>query len=95
MNNIKLYRGRKGLSQETLASMLGMSRTNLTYIETGKNKNFITETVEQMSEILEVTPCKLLGDANLRFAPQNDDDVDYMIKVLKTFYSEERKNEGI
>lgn len=82
MNNIKYYRGISGLSQEKLASMAGMSRTNLTYIEMGY-MNTVSKGVEKIAEILGVSIIKLLGEENMKYIPESVEDIDYMISLLE------------
>ena len=82
MNNIKYYRGIFGLSQEKHASMVGMSRTNLTYIEMGY-MNTVSKGVEKIAEILGVSIIKLLGEENMKYIPESVEDIDYMISLLE------------
>lgn len=51
-NNIKFYRKKKGISQEELAARSGVSRTTLSYLETGKQKDITNSTMHNIADAL-------------------------------------------
>ena len=70
-NNLKMYRGKIGLSQKELAEKLELPRTTITKAENGDS--FLTKsTMEKVCEIFNCTPIDLLGEDCLRIAPKND-----------------------
>ena len=83
MNNIQKYRGLKNISQKDLAIQLDLTRPGLSYIENGKAKFISKKTLTKLSEILEVSPVKLLGIENLKYIPRDKEDVDFMIEILE------------
>lgn len=83
MNNIQKYRGLKGISQTELASKVKLTRGGLWFIEAGKAKNVRSDAIEKISEVLEVSPVKLMGMENLKFEPKTKEDVDFMIEMLQ------------
>ena len=88
MNNISKYRGLKEISQKDFAEMLGMTRPGLSFVENGNAKKICEARLIKMSEILEVSPIKLLGLENFKYLPQTKEDVDYIIEILQDFKKE-------
>lgn len=82
MNNVKYYRGMIGMTQQELADKLGIVRTNVSMIENGQIGNVSFDTVEKLCELFGVTPIRLFGLEALKYAPQNDNDIDYLIGLL-------------
>jgi len=83
MNNIAKYRGQANISQKDFANQLNMTRPGLSFIENGKAKNINHTNLLKMSEILGVSPIKLLGIENLKYIPETKEDFDYLIELLK------------
>ena len=82
MNNIQKYRGLKNISQKDFAEQLGMTRPGLSYVENGNVKNINSKKIKLMSEILCVSPVKLLGMENFKCIPETKEDADYLISLL-------------
>ena len=61
MMDIKKLRKEKGLSQEDIAKVLGVSQACYSYKEVGKRK-FNIEELKALKKILEVSYEELLGD---------------------------------
>lgn len=83
MNNIAKYRGQANISQKDFAVQLGMTRPGLSFVENGNAKNIKHTKLLKMSEILGVSPIKLLGIENLKYIPESKEDFDYLIELLK------------
>ncbi len=84
MNNIQKYRKEKGIKQAEFADILNLTRPGLSYIENGNVKFIDTNKLEEMSDILNVSPIKLLGIDNLKYLPKTVEDIDYMIELLES-----------
>ncbi len=83
MNNIKKYRALAGITQTDFAKQLGISRTGLGLIENGKVWIINKKTLTNICSILGVTQTQVLGLENLKYIPDNDKDIDYMIELLQ------------
>lgn len=69
-NNLKIYRTKKGLSQEELAFRAELHRTYISAVER-KKKNISIRNIEKIAKALEIEPYKLLiketqDDTNIR-----------------------------
>ena len=82
MNNIQMYRGLKNITQKDFAEQLGMTRPGLSYVENGNTTKISVKKLNLMSEILGVSPVKLLGLENFKYIPQTKEDIDYTIELL-------------
>lgn len=69
--NLRLYRQRKGLSQEDFAHELGVHRTYMVGVERGE-RNLTLRSVERFAESLGITPLDLLAK-QADFTPQTPD----------------------
>lgn len=58
-NNIKLFRGKHGMSQEALADRAGLHRTQISAIERGKS-NVMVDTLVALATVLGVDAIELL-----------------------------------
>ena len=58
---IKEARKAKGLTQSELASRLGIGRTAITKWEKGVIKNLKRDTIQQIADILEMSPLTMIG----------------------------------
>jgi len=67
--NLRLYRGRSGLSQVDLAQRCGLSQTWISRLETGM-ANPTIETIERLAQTLEVDAVQLLSDPEPRERPE-------------------------
>lgn len=54
-NKIRELRDRKGMSQEELADKAGISRTTLSYLESGKTIVTKTDTLQKIAKALEMS----------------------------------------
>ncbi len=54
-NKLCEFRKAKGLSQEKLAELAGVTRVTISNIETGKTTNVMSETLVKIAEVLETT----------------------------------------
>lgn len=61
--NMRIFRLRKGLSQEALAEKCGLHRTYIGSIEQ-KNSNITLETMQKIANALDVSPIQLLTNKN-------------------------------
>ena len=59
--NLRTYRKKKDLSQEEVAYSCNISVSTYSRIEQGK-QNCCVETVRKISEVLEVSPCRLMAE---------------------------------
>lgn len=59
--NLRLYRQRKGLSQEDFAHELGVHRTYMGGVERGE-RNLTLRSVERFAESLGISPLDLLAE---------------------------------
>ena len=83
MNNIQRIRKEKGIKQLDFAKMLGMTRPGLSYVENGNAKFIAEDKLQKMCEILDVSKIKLLGLGNIKYIPETEEDIDYMISLLE------------
>ena len=91
--NIKLMRLIKNASLEEFADEIGVSRTTLFNIEKGKG-NITIETIEHISQNLEISPLSLLSDAG---GVSKLNHAEVLLKSLKdlTFMSETDRMEAL
>lgn len=73
-NRIKIYRGLKGLRQEDLADKIGLSNTQMSNLECGRN-NLSFKTLQKICEVLDICPCVLLTGAIKSNIPDNIIDI--------------------
>lgn len=86
MNNIKKYRGQNQIHQKDLADMLNISRARLCYFESEKCKNVPLRILLLLEKKMNVSKIKLLGVSNLRYLPENDEDLNFLIESIKEWY---------
>lgn len=60
--NIKLYRGKRKISQDKLSKLAGITLHTLTKIESGATSDPRIETVKKIANALNITIDKLLKD---------------------------------
>jgi len=63
MNNIKLLRIQKGLSQKEAAEKAGIKQNHWSYIETGKNQPSI-KTLKKIAKVLNAEPFDILQEVS-------------------------------
>lgn len=82
MNNIKKFRGLKGISQKELADKIGVKRCMITYFEQCNG----TISVKRAKQICQVLGCSLVdlyGVENFKVKPETDSE---KMKVIKMLY---------
>ncbi|RQZ99005.1 helix-turn-helix domain-containing protein [Burkholderia cepacia] len=67
-NNLKLFRGKQGMSQEKLADRAGLHRTQLSSIERGRS-NVMVDTLVALATALGVDAVELLVERNEKPMP--------------------------
>ena len=70
-NLVKTYRDRKGMTQKMLAEKLHISRTHLSFIETGKALPD-EETLKKITSILEISPLDIYSSRMVRLIMEDD-----------------------
>ncbi|CAE6695691.1 helix-turn-helix transcriptional regulator [Paraburkholderia nemoris] len=60
-NNLRLFRGKQGMSQEQLADRAGLHRTQISAIERGKS-NVMVDTLVALAVVLEVEEIELFAE---------------------------------
>jgi transcriptional regulator with XRE-family HTH domain len=63
-NRIKEKREQLGLTQKTLASLVGLKRTSVTNIELG-NQKLLLHTLVELAHALQVSTAELLGEPTM------------------------------
>ncbi|WP_281512258.1 helix-turn-helix transcriptional regulator [Mammaliicoccus vitulinus] len=90
MNNIARYRGYKNMSQEKLAELMGLSRTQISVLENmnrkGKPKKspfgLTMNNAKKIADIFGVTVVEVYGEENFICPPINDYEKEYIIDFL-------------
>lgn len=82
MNNLRKIRKKKGLTQQELADMVGVSRQLICYMEKGKY-NITNSIIKKMSKALEISPVEIMGVDNFKFMPKTEEEKEYVIKIVK------------
>ena len=59
-DNLKRIRAKKGLSQDKLSKLAGVTLTTLVKIESGANDNPKIKTLKAIADALEVSVCDLI-----------------------------------
>lgn len=58
-NRLKELREERGISQEELAELSGISRTTLSKIENNEEANVNTRTIAKLSDVFDVKPSEI------------------------------------
>ena len=58
-NRLKEFREERGISQEKLADLSGISRTTLSKIENNEEANVNTRTIAKLADVFEVEPSEI------------------------------------
>lgn len=82
MNNIKMFRGREGLTQNDLADKTGVTRALIVKLEKDSCRSTSKSTTDALCKVFNTTPCKLYGTDNFRYLPQSKEDCEYLISIL-------------
>lgn len=94
MKNLRLYRGRKGLSQKDLSSKIGTSVNMITLLEKADYLKLSEEKLIQIAEVLNCDPFELIGVENLKFKPANDEQrIIFLKNLISSFESEDLKEQ--
>lgn len=86
MKNLRKFRGEKGLSQSQLAEKVGVTRALIVYLEKDNTHSTSHETTLKICEVFETNPCDLYGLDNLRYYPENKEQMKNLIEALKEEY---------
>jgi DNA-binding XRE family transcriptional regulator len=82
MNNVKMLRLSKGLTQKELAEKIGTSRTTIVNIEQHMYQRLSKDVEKKLCELFETTPFRLYGTDNFRILPETKEDVEWLIEEL-------------
>lgn len=80
MNNLALYRAKKGLNQRELGEKLGLGDATISLAEHSK---LPVKTAIKAAEILDVNVFTLLGPDVLRLVPKTEEDKQALIEIIK------------
>lgn len=80
MNNLALYRAKKGLNQRELGEKLGLGDATISLAEHSK---LPVKTAIKAAEILDVNVFTLLGSDVLRLVPKTEEDKQALIEIIK------------
>ena len=86
MKNLRKFRGEKGLSQWQLAEKVGVTRTLIVYLEKDTTHSTSHDTTLKICEVLDTNPCDLYGLDNLKYYPENKQQMKRLIDILKEEY---------
>lgn len=93
MKNLKMLRGRKGLTQKSLAKEIGITRASVIGLERDSCRSTSKKTTDILCEFFEITPCELYGIDNFRYLPQSIHDCEYLIGILEDLKNEFEKRD--
>lgn len=79
MNNLEKIRGSKGLTQDKLGKMAGVTRAAVCSIEKSKMNG---EQAVLYGKLLEVNPFELIGTDVLRLMPKTQEDKEVLMRVI-------------
>lgn len=91
MNNIKKYRGLRQLQQKELADLIGVARTRMSYYEGNSCRNVPPRVLKALEKHLNVSKIKILGISNLRYLPETEEDLEYLLETIKTWYGAKKR----
>ena len=78
--NIKIRRLELNLTLEEVSNKLGVSKPTLQRYESGVISNIPFDKVERLAEILETTPCSLMGWEDKQYSELAADQIDLLNK---------------
>lgn len=91
MNNVKKYRGFRQMQQKELADLIGVARTRMPYYESESCKNLPPRVLNSLEKHLQVSKIKILGVSNLRYLPETEEDLEFLIETIKTWYGAKKR----
>ena len=80
MNNLALYRAKKGLNQRELGEKLGLTDASVSLLE---HRALSIKHAQDIAEILDVNVFALLGTDVLKLIPQTEEDKAILIEIIK------------
>ena len=95
MLNIKKYRGLAGISQQELGDRVGLTRQSICMIESSECNHITFENAKKISEVLNCSVFDLYGLDNLRYLPENDEQVSKLIKLIFTLFKDENNKKEL
>ncbi|MDR0792545.1 MAG: helix-turn-helix domain-containing protein [Chitinophagaceae bacterium] len=75
--NIKFFREKKGIKQETLAKQIGITESRLSQIESGDCGELFLNRIEKIADLLEVSFLDLTGNSTLSVHINNSSNCGY------------------
>lgn len=78
--NIKIRRLELNLTLEEISNKLGVSKPTLQRYESGVISNIPFDKVEKLAQILETTPCYLMGWDDKNYSGLTNDQIDFLRK---------------
>lgn len=86
MKNLKMLRGKLGLTQAELAEKLDLCRPYISMLERDEVTDLSDDVTQKACELFGVTPCELYGINNLKYMPKDRDELERFIEVLRRDY---------
>lgn len=86
MKNIKILRGKLGLTQLELAEKLGITRVYMTTLESESTTSLSEELAHKLCEIFNVKEYELLGINNLKYIPATKEEFEKFCDGIKKEY---------
>lgn len=86
MRNIKILRGKTGMTQQEVADKLGITRVYMTNLESDLTTSLSNELTEKFCELFEVKEYQLLGINNLKYIPKTKEELEEFIEILRREY---------
>ena len=80
MNNLALYRAKKGLNQRELGEKIGLTDASVSLLE---HRALSVKHAKEIAPILDVNVFALLGTDVLKLVPQTEEDKEVLIKIIK------------
>jgi len=79
---IKEERKKKGMTQEKLAELSGISNNFISYIESG-NKNASLKTIKKIADALEITLSDLFREISVSKKPKTDPTIKQLVYLIQ------------
>ena len=79
---IKMYRTKKGLTQEALGELVGVQKSAIAKYENGRVVNIKKDVLQKLGAALGVSPAKLLDDPEVSTIAAHHDDEDFTPEEL-------------
>ena len=87
MKNIKMLRGREGLTQSELAEKLGIHRGTLALVESDDDKPISKALAKKLCDFFKVKEYQLFGLANLIYKPKTKEELEEFIEIIRREYN--------